>query len=239
MSTKRARLDRFISQQCQIPRKQVRLILAKGRVSVDGLVVRDADCQIDQFSHVMLDGRSLRQQQAIYLMLNKPVGVVSATKDNEHKTVMDLLPEYQDKGLHIVGRLDLNTSGLLLLTNDSRWSKQIMSPEHKVAKQYLVGLKEPLTQVYVKAFAEGFYFAYENITTQPAELEILDSHHARVSLVEGRYHQIKRMFGRFRNQVMTLHRFSVGDIYLDETLKSGDFRPLSEKEVASISHREC
>ncbi len=235
MSAKRARLDRFISQQCQIPRKQVRLLLAKGRVSVDGLVVRDADWQIDQFSVVMLDGEVLRQEQAIYLMLHKPVGVVSATKDTQHKTVMDLLPEYQDKGLHIVGRLDLNTSGLVLLTNDSRWSKQIMSPEHKVAKQYLVGLKAPLTQAYVKAFAEGFYFAYENITTQPAELEILDSHLARVSLLEGRYHQIKRMFGRFRNQVMTLHRFAVGNIHLDESLEPGEFRALTAEEVASIS----
>ncbi|MCG9711490.1 16S rRNA pseudouridine(516) synthase [Shewanella insulae] len=235
MSAKRARLDRFISQKCQIPRKQVRVILARGRVSVDGLVVRDADYQIDQFSHVMLDGQSLRQELPIYLMLHKPVGVVSATKDSEHKTVMDLLPEYQDKGLHIVGRLDLNTSGLVLLTNDSRWSKRIMSPENKVAKQYLVTLKAPLTQAYVKAFAEGFYFAYENITTQPAHLEILDSHLARVTLHEGRYHQIKRMFGRFRNQVMALHRLSVGEIRLDDTLPVGEHRALSADEVATIS----
>ncbi|WP_428618468.1 pseudouridine synthase [Shewanella sp.] len=234
MSAKRARLDRFISQHCQIPRKQVRLILAKGRVSVDGHVVRDADCQIDQFSQVTLDGQALRQEQPIYLMLHKPVGVVSATKDDEHKTVMDLLPDYQDKGLHIVGRLDLNTSGLLLLTNDSRWSKRIMSPEHKVAKQYLVTLKAPLTQAYVKAFAEGFYFAFENITTQPAQLEILEPHLARVTLHEGRYHQIKRMFGRFRNQVMALHRFSVGNLILDETLAVGEYRPLTPLEVASI-----
>ena len=234
MSAKRARLDRFISQHCQIPRKQVRLILAKGRVSVDDQVVRDADYQIDQFSQVVLDGQTLRQEQPIYLMLHKPVGVVSATKDDEHRTVIDLMPEYQDKGLHIVGRLDLNTSGLLLLTNDSRWSKRIMSPENKVPKQYLVTLKVPLTQAYVKAFGEGFYFAFENITTQPAQLEILEPHLARVTLHEGRYHQIKRMFGRFRNQVMALHRLCVGNLILDETLAAGEYRPLTPKEVASI-----
>ena len=122
MSLGTSRLDRFIAQYCQVSRRNVRLMLAQGRVLVDDLAARDIDQIIDSFSHIVLDGEVIQANTAHYVMLHKPTGVVSATKDDQHKTVIDLL-DYSFKGqLHIVGRLDLNTSGLLLLTNDSRWS---------------------------------------------------------------------------------------------------------------------
>lgn len=249
MQSKRARLDRFISHHIQIPKKQVRLLLAQGRVLVDGAIARDIDLQIDQFSHIICDGLVLQQRQARYIMLNKPVGVVCATKDDKHRTVIDLLREtvdYPPNGiqpnsnqvhcddLHIVGRLDLNTSGLVLLTNDGQWSKRIMSPEHKVDKVYLVTLKNPIDEDYIQAFADGFYFAFEGITTLPAKLQILSRHCALVTLQEGRYHQIKRMFGRFRNPVVALHRLSVGELRLDDTLLPGQSRQLTVDEVTSV-----
>ncbi|ABV86216.1 pseudouridine synthase [Shewanella pealeana] len=231
MESKRARLDRFISAKTGINKKHVRLLLAKGQVLVDGEVARDIDQIIDEFSHVCLDGKVLQANAPSYVMLYKPVGVVSATVDDKHRTVIDLLERDDKHSLHIVGRLDLNTSGLLLLTNDGRWSKKLMSPDHKVGKVYRVTLKNPIDESYIAAFAGGMYFAFEDITTQPAKLEIVDEHTALVTLVEGRYHQIKRMFGRFRNPVIGLHRLSVGAIELDPQLAVGQSRDLSMTEI--------
>ncbi|ABZ75516.1 pseudouridine synthase [Shewanella halifaxensis HAW-EB4] len=234
MESKRARLDRFISVKTGINKKYVRLLLAKGQVLVDGEIARDIDLIIDQFSHVSLDGQVLQANAPSYVMLYKPVGVVSATIDDKHKTVIDLLDREDKHSLHIVGRLDLNTSGLLLLTNDGRWSKKLMSPQHKVDKVYRVTLKNPIDESYIVAFAAGMYFAFEDITTQPAKLEIVDDHTALVTLVEGRYHQIKRMFGRFRNPVIGLHRLSVGTIELGLQLAVGESRDLSESEIQNV-----
>jgi len=231
MESKRARLDRFISVNTGINRKHVRLMLAKGRVRVDGELARDIDQVVDEFSHICLDDKVLQANKASYIMLHKPVGVVSATIDDKHKTVIDLLDRDDKESLHIVGRLDLNTSGLLLLTNDGRWSKRLMDPEHKVGKLYRVHLQNPLTPDYISGFAQGMYFEFEDITTLPAELEIIDSYTALVTLYEGRYHQIKRMFGRFRNPVIGLHRISVGNIVLDDGLKPGQSRALTIDEI--------
>ncbi|GIU11946.1 MULTISPECIES: pseudouridine synthase [unclassified Shewanella] len=232
MESKRARLDRFISAKTGINKKHVRLLLAKGQVLVDGEVARNIDQIIDEFSHVCLDGKVLQANAPSYVMLYKPVGVVSATVDDKHKTVIDLLERADKQSLHIVGRLDLNTSGLLLLTNDGRWSKKLMSPDHKVGKVYRVTLKNPIDESYIAAFANGMYFEFEDITTLPATLEIVDDYTALVTLVEGRYHQIKRMFGRFQNPVVGLHRLSVGDIELDPELAVGASRDLSCGEIA-------
>ncbi len=232
MESKRARLDRFISVNTGINRKHVRLMLAKGRVKVDGEFARDIDQIVDEFSHICLDDIVLQANEASYVMLHKPVGVVSATIDDIHKTVIDLLELDDKESLHIVGRLDLNTSGLLLLTNDGRWSKQLMDPEHKVGKLYRVHLQNPLTPEYISGFAKGMYFEFEDVTTLPAELEIIDSYTALVTLYEGRYHQIKRMFGRFRNPVIGLHRISVGNIVLDDGLEPGQSRALTPYEIS-------
>jgi len=231
MSISRARLDRFISDKCQINRKKVRLLLAQKRVRVDGVIATDIAQAIDKFSVILFDNKVIQQHKPLYIMLHKPVGVVCATKDDKHVTVIDLLTDLvipQEKAsLHIVGRLDLNTSGLVLLTNDSRWSEQLTSPQSKVAKHYLVTLQKPLNDEYIQAFAQGMYFAYENITTKPVILNILSPFQGEVILTEGRYHQIKRMFARFNNRVTALHRTSIGCYVLDEHLKVGASKTIS------------
>lgn len=239
MAINTKRLDRFISEHCQINRKKVRLILAQKRVCVDGDLANDTAQIIDFFSHITIDGQVLQANEAHYIMLNKPIGVVCATKDDKHKTVIQLLEGCYEKdviaSLHIVGRLDLNTSGLVLLTNDSRWSERLTSPAYKVSKSYRVTLANPLTTDYISAFNQGMYFDYEKITTLPAALRITSSHEAEVILTQGRYHQIKRMFGRFRNPVVALHRYSIGQLFLDDCLKPGESRSLKSSEVKQLS----
>jgi len=234
MQSKRARLDRFVSGVVGINRRDVRPLLAQQRVLVDGCVATDINQVIGEFSHVMLDHRVLQANTPSYVMLNKPAGVVSATKDVRHKTVIDLLDRSDRENLHIVGRLDFNSSGLLLLTNDGQWSRHLTTPEKNIAKLYRVTLEKPITEDYVHAFAEGMYFSYENITTLPAKLNILSDFVAEVSLVEGRYHQIKRMFGRFQNPVLTLHRIAIGNLPLYPSLAPGKSRALTECEANNI-----
>ncbi|WP_461537075.1 pseudouridine synthase [Spongorhabdus nitratireducens] len=235
MQSKRTRLDRFISKKTGISRGSLRPLFAKGMVSVDGVVNRDTQYVIDEFSKVSFDGEELQNNTPVYIMMHKPAGVVSATKDEQHKTVIDLLERPDKNTLHIAGRLDLHSSGLLLLTNDSRWSSRLTLPEKKVRKVYRVTLANPLTDAYIEAFAKGMYFGFEDITTRPAQLKILSEYVAEVTLEEGRYHQIKRMFGRFRNPVVKLHRLSVGNLVLDDSLPEGQSRELSEYEVCHIS----
>ncbi|WP_286272643.1 pseudouridine synthase [Thalassotalea hakodatensis] len=227
----RQRLDKRISQALNISRKDVKRLLAKQEISVDGVTTQNADEIVNKFSKIIVTTQLLPFEEAYYLMLNKPKGVVSATKDNKHQTVINLLNFPYKNELHIVGRLDLNSTGLILLTNDSRWSEQITNPSAKVEKQYLVTVDKPITQDYATAFAQGMYFEYENATTLPAQLEILTSYKALVIIQEGKYHQIKRMFGRFQNKVLSIHRISVGHITLDKNLKAGDSRSLSVEEI--------
>lgn len=237
MHTKSFRIDRYISKQLNINRRDIKLMLAQGRIVINGETVREVNTIVEEFDHVACDGKTLQNNEPLYIMLNKPIGVVSATKDDQHKTVMSLLQGMSEENLnslHIVGRLDLNTSGLLLLTNDSYWSRKLMSPEAKVSKTYRVELENDLTEEYVVAFAEGMYFSFEGITTQPAQLKILDNKIAEVVLTEGKYHQIKRMFGRFRNPVLALHRNSIGNLTLDEKLLIGQSRKLTPAEVSAI-----
>ncbi len=230
------RLDRFIAKQRNISRGDTRLMLAQKRLHIDGELAISAAQLIDNFSHIQLDGKTLQQNTAQYIMLNKPTGVVSATTDNKHHTVIDLLDGSNTAKLHIVGRLDLNSTGLLLLTNDSRWSERVMQPENKIKKRYTVTLSQPVTEAMITTFDEGIYFAFEHITTKPAQLSIIDACKAEVVLTEGKYHQIKRMFGHFQNKVLTLHRTQVGNLCLDTQLAPGQSRALTAQEVSSITH---
>ncbi len=244
-TSKRSRLDRFLSVKLGINRGDVRLMLAKKQVMVDGVAATDIQQQINVFTHVALVNQAggdsfevLQDNQSQYLMMNKPTGVVSATTDEQHKTVMDLLPEVKVSDLHIAGRLDLNSSGLLLLTNDGGWSRALSEPEAGVSKCYRVRLEKPLTEDYIQAFADGMYFSYEDITTRPVALSIVSDYVAELRLVEGRYHQIKRMFGRFRNPVLALHRYAIGGLLLDNELAPGKYRYLTKQEVKTIKRSD-
>lgn len=237
------RLDRFISKAIGIKRSEVRALLASGRVVVDGVVARDIAQQVGQFSRINIDGKVLQAVKPVHVMMNKPAGIVSATKDDKHPTVIDLLEREDREQLHIAGRLDFNSTGLLLLSNDGDWSKQLSLPERNIQKVYTVALAKPVTADYIDAFAAGMFFEHEGITTRPAQLKILPDatldmspvYRAEVWLCEGRYHQIKRMFGRFQNEVLALHRRRIGSLALDENLLPGQSRDLSEAELSALS----
>lgn len=229
------RLDRHLSEKLGIKRSDVRLLLAQGRVQVDGAPATSISQVITRFTEVRCDGQPTQLDTPRYLMLNKPRGVVCATEDDQHRTVIDLLAQPWKTRLHIVGRLDFNSTGLVLLTNDGRWSRQLSLPGSKLLKRYHVRVEKPLSNEHVEAFRDGMVFDYEGITTRPAELTVLDDYEAQVGLVEGRYHQIKRMFGRFDNRVLSIHRFAVGSLTLDPGLSPGDSRELTQGELQSLS----
>ncbi|MBM7060370.1 pseudouridine synthase [Pseudomonas sp. UL073] len=228
------RLDRLLANLPHSNRRDARLALAAGRVRVDGATVRDGLLEIREFHRVELDAELLQAgKPARYFMLHKPAGVVSATEHPEHRTVLELLDEPDRHELHLAGRLDLTTTGLLLITNDGHWSRRLTLPQSEKPKVYYVETEQAIDAEYVETFARGLYFAYEDITTRPAALEILGSHSARLTLLEGRYHQVKRMFGHFRNRVLRLHRERVGALELGD-LPEGSYRALSAGEIAAF-----
>lgn len=227
-------LDRFLRKNSLLSHKRVRQLIVEGRVSINGAVTKDVQYKVSAFSHVQLDNSVLQSKKPYYLMLNKPAGVVSATTHPHHRTVVDCIIAAYAGQLHLAGRLDFNTTGLILLTNDGRWSRKITQPDEKVAKTYLVQTEHEITPEYAIRFAGGMYFAFEDIHLQPAALDILSSHTARLSIFEGRYHQIKRMFGFFNNKVVALHRESMGSICLDPNLSPGESRMLTDDEIRSV-----
>ena len=213
------KLSRFLYHHTSHGKNDVRRILAAGRVTVDGKVERDSQSDIGDFTQVTLDDRVLRDTSAVYLMLNKPAGYLSATVDDEHRTVMELIDTPET--LHIAGRLDRASTGLLILTNDGKWSRRLTEPKEGVPKVYEVTTAEPITKETAMRFQQGIYFAYEDLTTQPAELQILSAQRAQITIYEGRYHQVKRMFHAVDNRITSLHRLSMGAIQLDPQLTAG------------------
>lgn len=229
------RLDRFLSNLPCYNRQQVRLLLAERRVRVDGTQVGDPRHDVREFSRIEVDDQLVQAGRALrYFMLHKPAGCVSATVDPQHRTVLDLLDEPDKHDLHIAGRLDYNTTGLLLITNDGQWSRRLTQPQTKLPKVYYVETEHVIDEHYIEKFREGFYFAFEDLTTQPADLTILSPHSARLSIVEGRYHQVKRMFGFFDNKVIRLHREHMGPLQLDPSLLPGEYRALRPDEISAF-----
>lgn len=228
------RLDRFICKHTAYGHQRAKQLIAGGRVCVAGRVETDPRREIDRFVEVTLDEEALQGRPSYYLMLHKPVGYLSATSDPVHPTVMELLPTELRAELHIGGRLDRATSGLLILTNDGLWSRRLTEPKQKVPKVYRVWTAAPIEPHTAALFARGVYLAYEDLTTAPAQLELLGPCEARLTIYEGRYHQVKRMFAQAGNRVVGLHRERMGEIVLDASLPSGQFRALSEREIRSV-----
>lgn len=229
------RVDRFLSNLPRFNRQQVRRLLVEKRVSVDGKIVSDPHADVREFSRVEVDDEVLQIGKPLrHFMLHKPPGCVSATRDPQHPTVLDLLAEPDTHDLHIAGRLDFNTTGLMLITNDGSWSRRLTQPHTKLPKVYYVETEQDIGPQYATTFAQGLYFAFEDLTTQPAELIVLGPKSARLSIVEGRYHQVKRMFGHFDNKVLRLHRERMGPLTLDPGLQPGEYRPLRADEIELI-----
>ena len=230
------RLDRFLSQATGMSRKEVTRLLKRETITVDGVAQKRGAFQVPEGATVFWDDTRLELPGPTYLMFNKPAGCVCANDDPMHRTVFSYLdldrPNF-DK-LHTVGRLDLETSGLLLITDDGQWSHRITSPRRQCLKVYRAWLADPVTETDVSAFAEGLQLRNETALTAPAKLEIIAEREALVHIHEGRYHQVRRMFAAVGNKVEQLHREQVGTLKLDADLAPGEYRSLTTEEVASF-----
>lgn len=228
------RLDYFIATASGLSRKDAKRAIGKGQVERNGHPCRKPSVQIDSADDIKLDGTRLSLPEERYLMLFKPEGVISATTDSEQPTTLDLLPPGVREGLHIAGRLDRDTTGLLLLTTDGQWSHRVTSPRAGCEKTYRVGLSDPMTQEAVSRLETGVLLKGESAATRPAGVRVINEHTVELTIGEGRYHQVKRMVAAVGNHVKSLHRLRIGEITLDESLAPGEFRALTPEEISSI-----
>lgn len=226
------RLDRYLSNTTSLTRSQAWQVLRGGRVTVDGETVKQGATQIPLDARVTLDGVPVAPPLPRYYMLNKPPGVVCATRDPSQRTVLDLFDVAGRSRLHIAGRLDIDTTGLVLITDDGQWSHRITAPSKHCRKCYLVTLAEPLGAEQASRLAAGLMLRGESRPTRPASVERLSANKLRLTISEGRYHQVKRMFAALGNRVVELHRESIGDLHLDQSLEPGTYRPLLPQEIA-------
>lgn len=230
------RLDRLISQHCGIPRRQVTSVIRAGRVHVNGVQIRDPSVHVaTSGDEVTLDGKPVRQPRELVLMMHKPPGVISATSSEEHETVIDRVPEeFRHPRLAPAGRLDKDTTGLLLLCTDGGLQHLVTHPRRKLAKVYRATLREGLLDADAEArFAAGMTLS-DGTPCRPAGLERLPGDEVRVTLTEGRFHQVKRMLGHCGGHVVALHREAIGPLQLDPALALGGVRPLRDEELAAL-----
>lgn len=222
------RLDRLVGKWAGIGKRRTRELFEAGRVRFNGMTMAAGGVAVGAFDRVEVDGKILQERVPRYVILNKPAGVVSATVDQEHTTVISLIDVEWAGELHLAGRLDRFTTGLVVLTNDSRYSEWLTLPGSKVGKVYLVEVDGGIGEEVVAAFQKGVAFEKEGITTAPAKVELLASNRCRLTIYEGKHHQVKRMFARFELKVISLHREAMGDIWLPDDLEGGawrEFRP--------------
>ncbi|MDU6412342.1 MAG: 16S rRNA pseudouridine(516) synthase RsuA [Yersiniaceae bacterium] len=230
------RLDKFLSQQLGVSRALVLRELRNKRVTVDDEIVKTGALKLTPENVVKFDGNVLEQQNGPrYFMLNKPQGYVCSTDDPDHPTVLYFLEEPVAYKLHAAGRLDIDTTGLVLMTDDGQWSHRITSPKHHCEKTYLVTLEQPLSPETPQQFLDGVQLHNEKDLTLPAQLEQIEPTLVRLTIREGRYHQVKRMFAAVGNRVVALHRERIGAIALDDDLEPGEYRPLTAEEIASVA----
>lgn len=228
------RLDRYISNATVLSRSQAQREIRSGAVTVNAVAVRDPAHALKACDRVRLEGALIEPVGPRYFMLHKPAGYVCARHDALHPVVLELLDEPRRDELHPVGRLDLDTTGLLLISDDGAWSHRVTSPRKDCPKAYRVRLAEPLTQGAIEALCQGVMLRGEQKATRPAMLEMLDPCECRLTIQEGRYHQVKRMMASVGNRVVALHRERIGAIRLEEGLAAGEYRHLTEAEISSV-----
>ena len=234
------RLDKFLVACAVGSRTEVKNFLKTGRVTVNGKKEKSAKLQINEDTdEICFDGQKLEYEEFVYYMMNKPQGVISATEDPKHKTVLDLLDDYaRVKEVFPVGRLDIDTHGLLLLTNDGKLAHALLSPKRHVDKTYLAQINGVMTDADVETFAQGI--PLKDFTCQPAKLELVsidrekEESLVRVTIAEGKFHQVKRMVAYCGKEVVDLQRLTMGTLTLDENLKRGEWRRLSKEELEGL-----
>lgn len=225
------RIDKIIASQGQYSRSDVKKLISKKQVAVNGEIVKSANVKADPLNdRITVKGVTLDFKRNVYLMLNKPKGYVSATEDRDHQTVLELVPEeFAGRDIFPAGRLDRDTTGLMIITDDGALAHNILAPKKHVQKIYYVELDIPVTEEMAHGFAEGVEL--NDGVCKEAVLEIVGEYAARVTLKEGRYHQIKRMFGCYGAKVVELHRLTMGNLHLPDDLAVGECRELTEEEL--------
>lgn len=236
------RLDKFLANSGIGTRKEVKEILKRGKISVNGIFIKDGRIHINEKKDIIkYEDKVVGYKPFVYIMMNKPAGIVSATEDNHHKTVIDLLNDkYRTYDIFPVGRLDIDTEGLLLLTNDGVLSHNLLSPKKHVSKKYYVKIAKPLSENDVKILENGIKLE-ENFITKKAKVEIIsedscenDNNQVYITISEGKFHQVKRMFKAVNNEVLYLKRVKMGSLSLDENLKLGEYKELTGKDLDEL-----
>ncbi|MCL1148441.1 16S rRNA pseudouridine(516) synthase RsuA [Shewanella sp. 10N.261.52.F9] len=228
------RLDKFICESTSHSRVSAKKALHRGDVTCNGEVVKNSGFKVTDEHEIRLEGELLTIIGPRFIMLNKPVDTICSTIDEEYQSVISLLDVIRPEDLHIAGRLDADTTGLVLITTDGQWSHKITSPKKECGKRYLLETAEPLTADLVQQFSDGVQLNNEDGLTKPAVLDILAPNQARLTITEGKYHQVKRMLAAVGNKVTKLHRESVGAIELDADLALGEWRYLTDAEIKSV-----
>ena len=231
------RIDKIVSEQTYYTRKEIKKLVSQGFIYVNGEQVKKPESKYDETNiTIQINGKEIEIKKHIYLLLNKPKGYISSTEINDQKTVLDLVPEeYKNRNLFPAGRLDKDTTGLMLITDDGEFAHNILSPRKHVKKEYEVTLDIPVTETMVKGFKNGVNL--NDGECKSADLEITGEYTARVVLTEGRYHQIKRMFGCYGAKVVELNRICMGNLYLPKELKLGEVKEATQDELLQIQER--
>lgn len=229
------RLDRYLHLSGLGSRKEVKSFIKQKRIMVNDQLVLSSKLHINEQDTIKFNGKTVRYQPFVYYMLNKPTGCLSASRDPFELTVIDLIDDYHDD-LFPVGRLDKDTTGLILISNNGKLAHALLSPRHHVKKIYEAYISGRITHEDIKAFREGIKL--KDFKTLPGDIEVLeefeDQSYVRITIMEGKYHQIKRMISSRGKQVLQLKRISMGPLILDDALKEGDYRSLSQEEIDSL-----
>jgi len=231
------RLDKYLCQNTNLTRSNAKKAISSGQVSVNSECVKNTAFKVKPDDKVLYFNEPVSILGYRYLMLNKPLGYICSTQDEIHPSVLNLIDVDKPERLHIVGRLDVDTTGLVLITDDGQWSHRITSPKNNCQKTYQVDLAENIDVGVIEIFKQGLLLNNEKKSTLPAQLIIQAKQKALLSIQEGRYHQVKRMFAAVGNHVETLHRVSIGAITLDSQLADGEWRYLTEDEITSINSK--
>ena len=227
------RLDFYVSHTLGLSRKEAKVIIGKGQITINGAQVKKANQSVQQTDVIYYRDELLAWPQDKYFLLNKPAGYVCATEDGEHPVVLDLIAAHEQKDLRVVGRLDMDTTGFLLLTTDGQWLHRITSPKSDCPKRYRVWTVDEVSDAALRELEQGVQLKSEDGLTKPAKAERISSHEILLTISEGKYHQVKRMLAATGNKVERLHREAIANVALGD-LAEGQYRSLSEDEVAQF-----
>ena len=235
------RLDKIIASQGKYSRSEVKRLVKSGRITLNGVVVKSADIKADEAAAIAIDGVALNYKKFLYIMLNKPEGVISATEDRTQKTVLDLVPtELYRNGLFPAGRLDGDTTGFVLITDDGDFAHRILSPKNHIMKTYHATLRDPLSAEDIVRFKEGLTLG-DGTECMEAHVRVIEEGErtiAEIKICEGKYHQVKRMFASIGNKVVALRRVKMGGLDLDSSLPEGECREITAEEIELLLEKE-